>query len=987
MAKTQAAARKSAASASAKPDKSPTAKTGLKVEAHKADKTWQKLKNAAALIRFREESYQYLFHDVRVFVQGAEVSNWLTGSLSINLTEKDGQNVASFTLDNAFDRFVITEENLGIDPDSGETGTPQWRLNADPAHTAVSERAKYEIFLYKIGEDKAGSAELKVDKAIGNMRSQMKALSTRANLIRRVARKYNLPTTAGYEATDAAEMMWMAMQQVPDRLWRNPETAEKLKQAAIQAATKTSLLKRNGKTARLTSAQAEEVAEKYADAVSTATRNPKAMPDAFRKIMARVQQQQLVPEAQEQNYEIFRSDAVVSSATLSDGKTKRRVVGTAEGSRKVASQGKKNPTDRGTGDPVWSLSAHSCILDKNDPVRIFLRNPYTENADQWFFAFTGYVDIANVQRDYITGESSIAVNCYDIRTLMGMMRVSFTPIIAIEVKQAMFQYTNGEVQRQGGSRDSLFADLVSPSHFSQPFASMRLEEAAAVLVTGGKTEGVDTGGTKIPIGVGRMRRGRIVKYPAADGPTGPKSRAVLEDWHTRCFVDDYDNSVDPHSGTFLTSEEVALIGKETTSDGAWAPDRRFLHMLLPRDGTGFDTIANYSFQAGSDRRTWVTRLQILNELTGNIDYQWWVTPVGDIVLEFPMYDMHPEDFGGYAPLFSVRKHLTHGHFVDQRGPIPTALEMSGGFAFTDVGPKLPEGVMPRIVVQSSTLMAKWGVNVQTDSRPFIDKLETLQCIALLEFQKRLALANEMDMSFIYRPLLCPNRPMRNDVDKRVGLTWTATTSVAIRGEVTGSLHMKYIRTWRNDGTYRHVTGSDHMPFSYRNVAQGKCGDLIESGVRVLGPSNVPNGDATKHPDIKRTPRMAGNFSTLSKRAQEGANALIACIQSTPGLPSDAKLLLNSTRRKPGSGQHSHGDAFDVHHSPDGKRLYTDAEIALIEKCAEKSGVRLFNEIDNWSGKDKRKPPPKGWGPHLHFSVPSSVPRVVRAANGTTTKSK
>jgi len=91
-----------------------------------------------ALVQFREQHYQALFEDARVFIQGVEVTPWITGSIAITRTNRDAPGTCTFTLDNGLDRFVITADNL-----SGK-----WRDTTD----RYSESAKVAIYRYKTGQ-------------------------------------------------------------------------------------------------------------------------------------------------------------------------------------------------------------------------------------------------------------------------------------------------------------------------------------------------------------------------------------------------------------------------------------------------------------------------------------------------------------------------------------------------------------------------------------------------------------------------------------------------------------------------------------------------------------------------------------------------------------------------------------------------------------------------------------------------------------------
>jgi murein DD-endopeptidase MepM/ murein hydrolase activator NlpD len=88
---------------------------------------------------FREQDYQVFYHDARVWIQGADVSSWLEGSISIRYNLGKDPNSCDLTLNNAAHRFTLTPENL-----SGV-----WRLAEHAFPNDYDETAKYKIFKLK----------------------------------------------------------------------------------------------------------------------------------------------------------------------------------------------------------------------------------------------------------------------------------------------------------------------------------------------------------------------------------------------------------------------------------------------------------------------------------------------------------------------------------------------------------------------------------------------------------------------------------------------------------------------------------------------------------------------------------------------------------------------------------------------------------------------------------------------------------------------
>ena len=88
---------------------------------------------------FAEQEYQVYYHDVVVYVQGTDLSEWLEGTVSIKYNTNMDANTCDFTLNNAANRFVLTPENL----------TGVWRRAGNSVNNDYDESAKENIFRFK----------------------------------------------------------------------------------------------------------------------------------------------------------------------------------------------------------------------------------------------------------------------------------------------------------------------------------------------------------------------------------------------------------------------------------------------------------------------------------------------------------------------------------------------------------------------------------------------------------------------------------------------------------------------------------------------------------------------------------------------------------------------------------------------------------------------------------------------------------------------
>lgn len=91
------------------------------------------------LTSFKERRYPVLSHDVLIFVEGVELSKWLSSGVEWSLGGTGGENTASFSLVNSYHAFTITEANL----------KGSYHVN----NTPLSEGAKKRLFERKAAKN------------------------------------------------------------------------------------------------------------------------------------------------------------------------------------------------------------------------------------------------------------------------------------------------------------------------------------------------------------------------------------------------------------------------------------------------------------------------------------------------------------------------------------------------------------------------------------------------------------------------------------------------------------------------------------------------------------------------------------------------------------------------------------------------------------------------------------------------------------------
>ena len=592
----------------------------------------------------------------------------------------------------------------------------------------------------------------------------------------------------------------------------------------------------------------------------------------------------------------------------------------ALGQKSVGGQRTAPNTDR-----RWQLGYQSTVFHKNDPIRIFRKNPIRE-ADEWMPAFTGYLDNISYDTNYINGKSNVKLTCYDIRAIISKMRVQTTAVTGVTNPRAIFR------GRPDSGVDSLFSDLLDPAIKFHPLSGRTYEDVMEFLITGTSTQDPelntqyrDSGFSR---GVGDFTVGERIFHKPGDENTGEQPDS-LEHWHTLCLfgydgqtriqgdrtatsgtvgplgsgitkVGDAKGSKNigaPFNRRWLTQAEARQIGSETTHDGAWAPHSMFLHLLVPAEGTGARNLLDFDcFNANGNQLEFRGKLDILQDFSNRIDYQFWVTPIGDIVIEFPQYDFYPRDYGEYEHVFRVDKHLQSDNVQDEAGEMTTAVIASGRISPASEA-NIEDQFQPKAVVVAPLMMIRYGVLEHELALPFINDAQSLKRLAQIAFQKKLAASNRMDMQFDYRPFILPNRPMENFERQRMALTTAVSNSMEVFKSASTSVSTRYVRRalTQQDGkgglavNYTLITGGSSMPITYRQIYLPGTQGLGSVGGRSNAGGSTPRV-ATRGSGADATGNPGTGLETTKPVLTQGNQTAVAAINeyvaSDPGFTTE-----------------------------------------------------------------------------------------------------
>jgi len=449
-------------------------------------------------------------------------------------------------------------------------------------------------------------------------------------------------------------------------------------------------------------------------------------------------------------------------------------------------------------DKTYSFKPGTLILNKHDPIRIFIHNPNKEimsngtDEEEWIPFFTGFLEKHTIQNNYLNGATKIQITGNCLKTQLKRMRMSFTQIVQFrdeQINEAVYNSAKSNILYS-----DMWWDYASNSKDTEhPLAGMPFVEIIMAMLLG-KQESLDKPrrGRVGFLKMGEEWRGRdpfnLTKWTYKLDENGAEVISkkypgqTLERWYRLLQFGNLGSPKDIEGGSYrenlyYTANDVSKIFDETTTYGVYSPWRSKIHFLLPSQEDELTTLLDEITISSRQSRQWKTREEVIREVCELIDFQWITTPCGDLAFEFPMYDYIPDEYGfKWSNTFKVDKFIKEDTLETEAGEIITGLIVTPGIEIREFSnvQGLVEGMYDKVFVKSDILAGKYGINVESYPAPLtrtmtkvkaveesVDKLarqeKSLKVFALIEFQKRLSRSDQATIGFVYHPYLLPNR--------------------------------------------------------------------------------------------------------------------------------------------------------------------------------------------------------------------------------------
>lgn len=400
------------------------------------------------------------------------------------------------------------------------------------------------------------------------------------------------------------------------------------------------------------------------------------------------------------------------------------------------------------------------IIQSNDPVRIFFKNPWNislrtvpvqgttivsdalhdaviqtvdlpgppELEEEWYFGFTGYISTVTEDYDGLSDRSILRITCEDIRKLLRYMRTTTTPNIFKTNTPGVLGLDNITGTKVITGKD--LSDTVRKTQDAIRNLGQSHANAGMVLVKTDESRTGDYGAMDIwlfgdndpsvpdvlkTVGVlGFVPENKIIRQLKGNvgGTIESQMTDILELMYPK-----------------LTLNDVNMFGQDFSLGTNNRENRLFV--LIPDRG-GFDkqkfpwdwkVRVNYFSEFRS-------RLDIINEFVKLQDCIWYATQKGDIVLEFPQYEFIPQAHDDpWSAILSVQNEWSRFALTQDDRNIKSLTIVQAAFAdgvSVLGGPPLAFAIHP-----NHELIARYGIREQRMEKPFYYSRENSASIDLV----------------------------------------------------------------------------------------------------------------------------------------------------------------------------------------------------------------------------------------------------------------
>ena len=529
------------------------------------------------------------------------------------------------------------------------------------------------------------------------------------------------------------------------------------------------------------------------------------------------------------------------------------------------------------GDALgYPLQAEDPIFHPNDPMRVFFRDPF--NTKVWYHMFCGLLTDFDDSVDE-NNQNLLAITAEGPTKILRYARITTNPSAGINKPAIETNY-----------------DTDSQCFFETGFYGKTLPEVMNLLIFGSTPDDATTftnefrtmpelhyaDGTHVRVnrlGAGghfNYKNSAVIEFgsPAAGGvedPLAVPSTSVTDLATYQALIDHQVKITDVFdmADEFAGGDELNDIQRDAatfqklpdgTIDPTWIMDYigtqpslypvtgGRLIMLLPASlspATNREILTKELIKSPGLQSEFRSRLSIIYDIVERIEFMFYESPKGDLILEFPMYDFYPDNFGTspvngisitnntqtpssvqcgpFGPRYIITKHNTY-NFSRQITDEKVRTQMAVGWAplgnwdpsFISTEVQAPEAIL------LEHLIPLYGIRLeQADPKGFMTTPNAADLYAHILLNRINADSRNMGVNAVQNFGAWLNRPIYVEDRNCIGTCMSLTHSIkwGTGGSVDTRFNLSYLRGWdglidKGKPSYATIGGHAARPLDY-----------------------------------------------------------------------------------------------------------------------------------------------------------------------------
>jgi hypothetical protein len=503
----------------------------------------------------------------------------------------------------------------------------------------------------------------------------------------------------------------------------------------------------------------------------------------------------------------------------------------------------------------YTFFANKSVFHAQDPVRVFVNNPSIEGADLWYHFFCGFISDVSISHD-ANGKTTLTILAESPEKILRYSRFTSNPGVTDIASQAVVdliaEYSTDESIRtcfnnvfHGKSlTDTLrgiFYGIGSNTYDTAKFNDK--DYASEWLYDFSSLDAQPQ--RKLKFGIGHINPVKefVRAYGSIDAASKNKVESIiLEDWKLELNQRVSANDVNVDGYTYVDAntpdlELVKILGEHPVR---YPPGNGGLFILMPSAILGADVIQKDLVSTFNLNTEWSTRGEILYAALERLEFVFYTTPRGDYVVEFPLYDFKPSDFGRLSSqdytidldrttdvsiMESDSKIYTHiittfGPFRDMDG-----LQEQNKEIFRSIGNSYTEFAW--------SLIPLYGLrSLPVTTKGYLTTMDAANVYAKIVMNRMNLDATTCEVRTTWLHNMWPNRPVYVEHSNMIGTVKSINRNITVgqSGRINCDVALFAIRGW--DGTtqkdengnlvmvYQHVGGKDSHALDYHAMFGG-----------------------------------------------------------------------------------------------------------------------------------------------------------------------